>query len=207
MKKIILIVILLFITINVKAYENNIFSINVDEKYKLTLENKNAYRWTKDNNYIAISISDNSKLKYDVKNYTDEDIENQKKYFEEGINNGISKYNITATINEVKKLNNNENYYLEYDIYYPSKKNIGYDMYQKGRMYTTNKYIVTIIYSSDKSLEKNNEYENILNSLTIFDKNEVVKRNDNLIIYFLIIIGVVSGIIGAIISTKKNANK
>lgn len=207
MKKILIMFLILLTIINVKAYENNIFKIDIDESYKLELESNNAYRWTKDNNYIAISVSDNTKLKYDVKNYTDEDIKNQKKYFEEGINSGISKYNITATINEVKKLNNDKNYYLEYDIYYPSKKAIGYDMYQKGRMYTTNKYIITIIYSSDNKLDKNNEYETILNSLNILDDYNVVKTNYNWFIYTFISIGVIAGIIGAIISIKKNAKK
>lgn len=207
MKKLMLTIIMLLTFINVKAYENNIFNINIDDSYKLELENNNAYRWTKNNNYIAISINDNSKLKYDVKNYTETDIENQKKYFEEGINNGISKYNITASINDIKKLNNNDSYYLEYDIYYPSKKTIGYDMYQKGRMYTTNKYIITIIYSSDNKLDDNDEYENILNSLNILDSPDVVKNNYNWFIYTFIATGVIAGVIGAIISTKKNAKK
>ncbi len=204
MKKIILIFLMLIISINVKAYENDIFKVDIDKSYKLELETTNAYRWTKDNNYIAISVNDNKKLKYNIEAYTKEDIENQEKYFEDGINKGISKYNIKADVTNIEKLNNNNAYYLEYDVYYPSKTAIGYDMYQKGRMFTTNKYIINIIYSSDKKLENSDDYKNVLNSLTILDN----KTNDsNWFIYTFIAIGVIAGIIGAIISIKKNANK
>ena len=203
MKKIFTLIVLLLSIVSIKAYENDVFKIDIDESYKLEIEKDNAYRWTNNNKYIAISINSNKELKYDVKTFSQEDIDNQKKYFEEGINNGLSKYKITAEITNIEKKNNDEIYYLEYDIYYPSKKATGYDMYQKGRMYTTNKYIVTIIYSSDNKLDNDETCEKTLNSLKIFDLYEVFKTDSRWFIYSFITLGVISGVIGAIISTKK----
>ena len=207
MKKFFIITIMLLMLITkVKAYENEVFKINIPESYVLEdSEEENNYRWIKDNNYISITTSDNSKLKYDVKEFTDEDINKQKEYLETGINKGLEKYNINITVNDIKKLNDDDIYYLEYDIYYPSKEITGYDMYQKGRMYTTNKYITTIIYSSDKEIAGNDEYLNIINSLDILDSNVI---HSNLTLY--IIITIASGIllfVIAVIIIKKRKHK
>ena len=203
MKKLFIIILILLSTISVKAYENDILKIDIDESYKLETETKNTIRWTKENKYIAISISDNKKLKYDVKTFSQTDIDNQKEYFENGINKGLEKYNIKAEISSITKNNINDIYYLEYDIYYPSKNATGYNMYQKGRMYTTNKYIVTIIYSSDTSLDKDDLCKKTLDSLLILDNYNVNKNSQKGFVYAFIAIGVIAGIVGAVISIKK----
>ncbi len=207
MKKFFIITIMLLMLITkAKAYENEIFKIDIPESYVLEdSKEENNYRWIKDNNYISITTSDNSKLKYDVKEFTDEEINKQKEYLETGINKGLEKYNINITVNDIKKLNDDDIYYLEYDVYYPSKDITGYDMYQKGRMYTTNKYITTIIYSSDKEIAGNDEYLNIINSLDILDSNVI---HSNLTLY--IIITIASGIllfVIAVIIIKKRKHK
>lgn len=207
MKKFFIITIMLLMLITkAKAYENEIFKIDIPESYVLEdSKEENNYRWIKDNNYISITTSDNSKLKYDVKEFTDEEINKQKEYIETGINKGLEKYNINITVNDIKKLNDDDIYYLEYDVYYPSKDITGYDMYQKGRMYTTNKYITTIIYSSDKEIAGNDEYLNIINSLDILDSNVI---HSNLTLY--IIITIASGIllfVIAVIIIKKRKHK
>ena len=203
MKKIITVLLILLSIVNVKAYENKIIKIDIDDNYKLETKKENALRWTNENKYIAISINDNNSLKYDVKSFSQTDIDNQKKYFEDGINNGLSKYNIKAEITNIEKKNNEDIYYLEYDIYYPSKDATGYNMYQKGRMYTTNKYIVTIIYSSDEKIENDELCEKTLNSLKINDNYVVTKVNAKGYVITFVVIGVILGIIGAIISNKK----
>ena len=76
-------------------------------------------------------------------------------------------------------------------------------MYQKGRMYTTNKYIVTIIYSSDEKIENDELCEKTLNSLKINDNYVVTKVNAKGYVITFVVIGVILGIIGAIISNKK----
>lgn len=203
MKKFILLLTLILFITNVKAYENNIVKIDIDESYKLEYEKNNAIRWTKDNKYIAISISNNKKLKYDIKSWNQAEIDKQKEYLENGINKGLSKYDIKSEVTNIIKKNNNEAYYLEYDIYYPSKKTTGYDMFQKGRMWTTNNYIVTIIYSSDSDLEKDDNCLKTLDSLVILDNYDVTIPNTKWFIWTLISIGTIAGIIGAIISMKK----
>ena len=204
MKKVLIIIFSLFLFItNIKAYENEIFKINISEDYKLEEQEKeNNYKWIKDNKYISISVSDNSELKYNITKFTDEDLQKQKEYLEGSINENLSKYNITSEVKEIKLSEDKTT--LTYDIYYPSKDTIGYDIYQRGKMYTTTHYILTIIYNSDEEIKDDNqEYINLINSLTILD--DPIKEPNPMIKYYLlggIVIVVLSFAILLIIKKK-----
>ena len=204
MKKVLIILFSLFLFItNIKAYENEIFKINISEDYKLEEQEKeNSYKWIKDNKYISISVSDNSELKYNITKFTDEDLQKQKEYLEGSINENLSKYNITSEVKEIKLSEDKTT--LTYDIYYPSKDTIGYDIYQRGKMYTTTHYILTIIYNSDEEIKDDNqEYINLINSLTILD--DPIKEPNPMIKYYLlggIVIVVLSFAILLIIKKK-----
>ena len=204
MKKVLIILFSLFLFItNIKAYENEIFKINISEDYKLEEQEKeNNYKWIKDNKYISISVSDNSELKYNITKFTDEDLQKQKEYLEGSINENLSKYNITSEVKEIKLSEDKTT--LTYDIYYPSKDTIGYDIYQRGKMYTTTHYILTIIYNSDEEIKDDNqEYINLINSLTILD--DPIKEPNPMIKYYLlggIVIVVLSFAILLIIKKK-----
>ena len=90
MKKLFILFVLLFNVVNIKAYENKYFDIDIPQEYQITVEENNLYKWEKDNKYISISISNNENG-YTVKNYTEEDINNQKIYIEEKINENLDK--------------------------------------------------------------------------------------------------------------------
>ena len=205
MKKILFTLFTLIMFTHVFAYENKFFKVELPDSYKQTVNETNMFKWVKDNNYLAITISDNTKLKYNVVEFKDEDLVTQKEYLEKGINDGLKKYEITAEVSNINKVTKDNSTYLEYDVFYPSKDITGYDTYQKGRMYTTNKYITTVIFNSDKEIkEDNQEYQNIMNSLTILDSNIVIKTitiKDYIIA--IVSVGIIAGIIGAIISQKK----
>ena len=202
MKKII-ILFLLFFSVNVYAYENKYFNIDIPEEYKLSEQEEYVYKWENKNNYIAITINSNLKLEYNIETFKEEDLVKQKEYIENGINKGLEKYNITAEVSNVTKSKDNNHSYLEYDIYYPSEKLTGYNMYQKGRMYTTKNYITTIIYSSDKEIKDNEECKTILNSFKIIDTELVIKNGYKRLLLFILIVGGILGIIGGIVSYKK----
>ena len=143
MKKIILVLILIITCIKVNAYENKYFNISIPDNYKLTENEEYIYKWEKDKKYIAITINSNLDLKYNIETFDEEELSKQKEYLENGINEGLKKYNLKAEVSNINKLSKENTYYLEYDIYYPSKELTGYDMYQKGRMYH---YLITLVH-------------------------------------------------------------
>lgn len=200
MKKIFLLLTMFLSIITVKAYKNDYFEISIPNDYKLTTESNNIYKWDKDNNYIAITLVDNSETKYNIKYFSDYDIDQQKYYIEQSINTKLSEYNIYATINSIKKYNVDDLYYLEYDLYLPSKKAIGYNTYQIGRVYSTNKYLISVLYNSDKEINKE-EFDSFINTFIINDIT-IDRRIKNLII-ITIVTGIILGIIGYILSVKK----
>ena len=205
MKKVLFAFLLLIICISVKAYTNTFFTVNLPKDYKQTVNEKYTFKWTKNNNYFAATISNNKELKYNIVNFDEKDFENQKKYLEDSYNEGLSKYNITATVSNIRKVQKDDIAFLEYDIFYPSKKATGYDTYQKGRMYTTTKYITNIVFNSDSEIkEDNKEYKEIMDSFKIFDEIIVVK-NEAYIDYIIggIALLIIIVIAYAIISFKK----
>ena len=102
MKKMILSLFLFLFMFNINAYENEYFKINIDSSYKEEILDNNTYKWTKDNNYIAITIDSNQSKKYDVSKFTDEDIQKQKEYLENSFNETFKEYNIKVHIKKVK---------------------------------------------------------------------------------------------------------
>ena len=137
MKKL-FIVILFILNINVvKAYENDFFTIDIPKDYKLEIEENNSYKWVKDNNYIAITISNNQELNYNISTYTKTDIENQKRYIENNINKELKDYNVKVTVTNIEKIKLNNKEVLNYNIYWPTKDTTGYDTYQIGNIFAT----------------------------------------------------------------------
>ena len=190
MKKIIILILsLLLCTCKIYAYENEYFKIDINENFILDENtNNNTYKWTNENKYIAITISDNTKLKYNISKFTETDIENQKKYLEESYNKTLSKYNISL---EIKDINiNEEKTELNYYLYYPSKEAMGHDIYQKGTMYTTDHYILNLVYSSDEEInDDNEEYKNLKSSFQVLD--EPIKEINLLYLAILLVITIV----------------
>ena len=203
MKKVFILLILFSCIMKINAFENNTFKIDIPESYKETINQDDVYKWEKDNNYIAITVNSNKQVKYNVKYYTEEDINKQKEYIESNINKGLEQYEIKATVQDIKKYNKDELYYIEYSIYYPTKNTTGSDIYQKGRMYTTNNYITTIIYNSDKEIN-DEDFNNILNTLEIKDDYNVVKTiNNDQLVTSTIIVGLILAIVVFLIQYKR----
>lgn len=208
MKKLLFIFLLLFV-VKVNAYENDIFKIDIPENYKLDTEENNVYKWSVDNKYISISVDSNKEKRYNINSFNDDEIKKQSEYIEKGINERLKEYKLEATVSDSKRVTENGVSSLEYKIYYPSKKLTGYNMYQIGRMYTTNKYILTIVYSNDKEINEENEYYELINSLKIFDEDvKPVKLTlNNRYFITIIAIGSLLAIISIIIDRIKKRKK
>lgn len=136
----------------VYAYENEYFYIELNDKFKETSNTNNNYIFTKDNEYISVTISKN-KDNYDISKFTEDDIKNQKEYLTKTYSKRFNKYSSNTSITNIELKSSETTYYLEYDIFYETKKSIGYNIYQKCRMYTTNKYVYSILYNSDKEIK------------------------------------------------------
>ena len=206
MKKFLIIILSLLLFIgNIYAYENEYFKIDIPENYTLDGEtNPNTYKWTIDNKYLAVTITDNTELKYNINKFTDEDLENQRKYIEESYKDTLSKYNINLEIKDVSI--NEEKTELSYYLYYPSKDAIGHDIYQKGIMYTTKNYIITLVYSSDTEInEENTEYTSIKSSFVLLD--EPIKEVNYVMIASLISAIIVVFIIFLVVLIKVRKHK
>ena len=77
---------------------------------------------------------------------------NYKKYLEESFNNALTEYDLKIEVSNIKKENINDLTALSYDVLWPTKESIGYDTYQKGYSFTTNKYVIMFTYSSNKEI-------------------------------------------------------
>lgn len=197
MKKIFTILILFIGMLNVSALENEYFKVNIPDTYKEEINEKKLYKWTKDNNYITITIDDNTN-KYDILRYTDDDMKKYEKHIENSINEQLKEYNIKVDVKNVKKDKINNRNCIVYDTVWPTKESTGYDTYQKGYTFTTNNYIIMLTYSSDTELTDNEELNNIINSFTILDSEIVYSTESKYKI--MIILAVIAGIIGYIVS-------
>lgn len=205
MKQILLIITLLFLsTINIKAYENEYFKIDIPDSYKEDINEDNTYKWENDNKYISITINDNTELNYDIKSYTKEDIENQKTYIESKINETLKDYNLQVEVTNIEKVKlKNDIYSLNYSIYWPSEEKTGYNMYQIGNVISSDNYIYTIIYNSDEEIN-NEEYQNIINTFEIKDTNVKSKNNAKIIVMLLCLIAAFLGVFKTIKNQKKS---
>ncbi len=201
MKKIftmLLIIITLFAeTLNINAIENNYFKLNVPDGYTEEINESSLYKWTKDNNYITVTI-DNNTNRYDILRYTEDDMKKYEEYIENSINEQLKDYNIKVDVKNVRKEKINNRNCIVYDTVWPTKESTGYDTYQRGYTFTTDKYIMMITYSSDSELNNNTELTDLINSFEVLD-SEIV-YNDKYRYRVMIIIAVVFGLVGFTIS-------
>lgn len=197
MKKLFTILILFIGMLNVGALENEYFKVDIPDTYKEEINEKSLYKWTKDNNYITITI-DNNTNKYDILRYTEDDMKKYEEHIENSINEQLKEYNIKVDVKNVKKDKINNRNCIVYDTVWPTKESTGYDTYQKGYTFTTNNYIIMLTYSSDTELTDNEELNNIINSFTILDSEIVYSTESKYKI--MIILAVIAGIIGYIVS-------
>lgn len=217
MKKKLLIAVLTLISVcNVKAVENDVFKIDIPDNFveDKVEEKTNIYKWeNKDNNIfhnIVITIDKNdAENKYNVKHFNNEDIANYTKYIEESTNNELKEYDIKVKVSNMKKEVINKSDALSYDTLWPTIDKLGYDTYQKGFIYTTNKYIITLTYTSNQEIKNDDEtLTNIKNSFQI--KDESIKQESfldsktNRIILTAVILGLIGVIISLIIPKKHN---
>ena len=184
-------------TLNIKALENSYFKIDIPEGYKEEINESSLYKWTKDNNYITITI-DNNTNRYDILRYTEDDMKKYEEYIENSINEQLKDYNIKVDVKNVRKEKINDRNCIVYDTVWPTKESTGYDTYQRGYTFTTDKYIMMLTYSSDSELDNNTELINLIDSFKVLD-SEIV-YNDKYRYRIMIIIAVVVGLIGFTIS-------
>lgn len=199
MKKIFTIILLFIsmLSVNVNALENSYFKIDIPEGYKEEINESSLYKWTKDNNYITITI-DNNTNRYDILRYTEDDMKKYEEYIENSINEQLKDYNIKVDVKNVRKEKINDRNCIVYDTVWPTKESTGYDTYQRGYTFTTDKYIMMLTYSSDSELDNNTELTNLIDSFKVLD-SEIV-YNDKYRYRIMIIIAVVVGLIGFTIS-------
>lgn len=199
MKKIFTIILLFIgiLSVNANTLENSYFKIDIPEGYKEEINESSLYKWTKDNNYITITI-DNNTNRYDILRYTEDDMKKYEEYIENSINEQLKDYNIKVDVKNVRKEKINDRNCIVYDTVWPTKESTGYDTYQRGYTFTTDKYIMMLTYSSDSELDNNIELTNLIDSFKVLD-SEIV-YNDKYRYRIMIIIAVVVGLIGFTIS-------
>lgn len=199
MKKIFTIILLFIgiLSVNANTLENSYFKIDIPEGYKEEINESSLYKWTKDNNYITITI-DNNTNRYDILRYTEDDMKKYEEYIENSINEQLKDYNIKVDVKNVRKEKINDRNCIVYDTVWPTKESTGYDTYQRGYTFTTDKYIMMLTYSSDSELDNNTELTNLIDGFKVLD-SEIV-YNDKYRYRIMIIIAVVVGLIGFTIS-------
>jgi hypothetical protein len=196
MKKIFTIILLILCITNVKAYENDLFKINIPDNYKAEISDK-IYKWTNDNKYIAVTISDNTNH-YKFNRFSDEDLARQKEHIIETYKVQLEDYDCTVDVSDIKKDKINDNYFITYNLHWNSAKTIGYNMYQKIAVYSTENYIYTVTNSSDEDFS----YEDFKSLLNTFDHNDYPTHSR--LLSFILVFGIIGGIIGYFIKVKKN---
>ena len=144
---------------------------------------------------IKVAISED-----DIKNagLTEDDMKKYEEYIENSINEQLKDYNIKVDVKNVRKEKINDRNCIVYDTVWPTKESTGYDTYQRGYTFTTDKYIMMLTYSSDSELDNNTELTNLIDSFKVLD-SEIV-YNDKYRYRIMIIIAVVVGLIGLTIS-------
>lgn len=212
MKKILLCLLLLIFVINVHADEIKYFDIDIPDTYTKEETKENVYKWvSKDNNHenIVITVEKNNGQKNNISKYSDKDVEQYKEYIQAAYNKALEEYNLKIDIRNMKKTKVNNVDALVYDIVWPTKDSIGYDTYQKGITWTTEKYIYMYLWSSDKKIDTTDEtYKNVLKSFKMND--ELIKPTGffNTRRKRIILVGAIGGVIGYILSAiQKSKNK
>lgn len=206
MKKIILLITMFIFTTNVNAYENEKFKLDIPDTYKLNNETENIYVWQDKNSEdnITITIQNNTdENTINIEDYTEEDLKDYKNYLTTSLNKELEEYDVTVEIKNVKKETINNYPAIEYDSIWPTKESIGYNFYQKGYIFTTKNYVISLTFGSSKEITSETTfYKNALNSITIND-NKIEKEENKTYVYIVVAVGVISGIIGYIISAVK----
>lgn len=205
MKKLLLIPLLLLSISNVKAYENEYFKIDIPDNYKEDIMENGTYKWidtkSQNNDYIVITVTKNdSENKYDIKKYTDKNINEYETYLEEEINNQLKEYNLKVDVKNIKKETLNDLDTITYDVVWPTKESTGYNINQKGYAFTSENYIYVYTFSSDSDLTNNETLKSTINSFQILDDPIESKGILDNKLLFSLIIGVSIGLIGFIIS-------
>lgn len=207
MKKILLVLLLIITSIKpIYAYENEYFSIDIPENYKLTMNENNIYKWENKDRYISITVADNTQTKYNVGSYTDKDIEEQKEYIESNINKSLESYNIKVDVTNIEKIQLNNTYSLNYTIYWPTKELTGHDSFQVGNVISSEKYMTTIIYNCDDEIDQT-EYNKIINSFKINDSLTKPVNKNPIIFILVILIATFLAIFNSIRKNKKRKTK
>jgi hypothetical protein len=205
MKKIIIIILTMFFLVNVKAYDNNFFSIEVPDNFNAEEKGNGIINWVnKDNSHenIIITVLNNAKNE-NIDEYTDENMNEYKTYLKEKLDKELEAYNVSVEVSDVKKETINEQNSLSYNIYWPTKEIIGYDIYQKGYVFTKKNYIYTYTFTSDNKIEDNEAYISSINSFRIKD---VDISNKSFRIKIVLLVGIVGGIISALVKVIKKRN-
>ncbi len=205
MKKLLLIPLLLLSISNVKAYENEYFKIDIPDNYKEDIMENGTYKWidtkSQNNDYIVITVTKNdSENKYDIKKFTDKNINEYETYLEEEINNQLKEYNLKVDVKNIKKETLNDLDTITYDVVWPTKESTGYNINQKGYAFTSENYIYVYTFSSDSDLTNNETLKSTINSFQILDDPIESKGILDNKLLFSLIIGVSIGLIGFIIS-------
>ncbi len=205
MKKLLLIPLLLLSISNVKAYENEYFKIDIPDNYKEDIMENGTYKWidtkSQNNDYIVITVTKNdSENKYDIKKYTDKNINEYETYLEEEFNNQLKEYNLKVDVKNIKKETLNDLDTITYDVVWPTKESTGYNINQKGYAFTSENYIYVYTFSSDSDLTNNETLKSTINSFQILDDPIESKGILDNKLLFSLIIGVSIGLIGFIIS-------
>ena len=165
MKKMLFILLLFIFLPTIYSYENDIFSVDIPNDYNEKIDN-NIYTWSKENDYINITINDNIN-DYDVRKFSQSDIDKQKEYIINNYEEKLSNYKVIPTITNMNLINEKNNSYLEYDLLFESKNIIGHNIYQKCRFYTSKNYVYLITLNSESEIS--NDEINILNSFKVKD--------------------------------------
>ena len=149
---------------NVQGYENSYLSIDIPEYYKLVKNDNFNFLWEYNNESLSIKIVENTHYKYNIDFFTQEDLNNYSLYLK---NQFSSLFNnqLIFTLNDIYLKEYNNHHSLFYNIIYGYEN---YKHYQFGNVFTTDKYIITIIYNSDNDLDCS-FYQKLLNSLIIKD--------------------------------------
>jgi len=207
MKKLYLTIITLLFTINIKAYENNYFNIDIPDNFIQNEIKEPVYEWTNKNNQnetIVITIAKNENI-ININNYTDTHLKEYEEYIKKQLNEQLNNYNVNIEVNNLKKEKINDLYCINYDVYWNTKDQIGYNIYQKAYVFTVNDLAYVYNFTSNKEL---NENKDLINSLNSFKPKKITSSN-NLRIKLIIIIGSSAAVIGTIIKfiLKKKRHK
>lgn len=209
MKKLFVALLMLIFICHVSAYENKYFKMDIPDKFKETKIDDTTFKWENGNENIVITLTNNSSTnKNNIEYYTEDDLEEYRKYIEEGINEQIKEYNIKVKVSNVKKGKQNGMNTISYETFWPTKESITHDIYQKGYAFTTNNYVYVYTYTSDKKITDENEsFYKTLNSFKPLDSQIEKKGFFDAEWKKILVTSIVFGVLGAILSMIKKSKE